>query len=297
MDTEDILRNLINESENEYLDFKKGLYVKANYENLLKDVLAMANAKIDGSRYIIFGVKETAGQEKELFDVKEPVDAATYQELISENIEPQLTCHLNYLTYNNRLLAVLEIVEPKAQPYLLKKKYGNLHKGLCYIRRGSKNDFALLADFDYFYKQGQFEIHILDRFLSATDAESGCATLECSFRNCTEMPITIYKGYLEVWDPQKMRSIHRLFGHSRHIPGADFRLAIPPKEEVTNYFAFGFESSDCLRLEMDEYGHSNLDLNFKLYLIDTLGNEHLGTAENCMVFAKGKFLWKVKARR
>ena len=29
MDT-DILDNLINESENEYLDFKKGLYVKTN---------------------------------------------------------------------------------------------------------------------------------------------------------------------------------------------------------------------------------------------------------------------------
>lgn len=292
-----LLRSLISKSENEYLDFKKGLYVKANYENLLKDVLAMANAKINGSRYIIFGVKETAGQEKELFDVKEPVDAATYQELIFENIEPQLTCHLNYLTYNDYLLAVLEIVEPNSQPYLLKKDYGKLNKGLCYIRRGSKNDFALRVDYDYFYKQGRFEIHILDRFLSATDAESGCATLECSFRNCTDFPITIYKGYLEVWDSQRMRSQHRLFGHSRHIPGADFHLAISPKEEVTNFFAFGFESSDCLRLEMDEYGHSDLDLNFKLYLIDTLGNEYLGEAESCVVFAKGDFLWKVKRRK
>lgn len=291
-----LLKNLLTQSETEYLDFKKGLYVKANYEELIKDVLAMANAKVNGSRYIIFGVKEKAGEKKELFDIKEPVDAATYQELIFENIEPQLTCHLNYLTYNNRLLAVLEIAEPKAQPYLLKKKYGNLHKGFCYIRRGSKNDFALRADFDYFYKQGQFEIHILDRFLSATDAESGCATLECSFRNCTDFPITIYKGYLEVWDTQKMRTQHRLFGHSRHIPGADFRLPISPKEEVINYFTFGFESSDCLRLEMDEYGHSDLDLNFRLYLIDTLGNEYLGTADNGMVFAKGDFLWKVKIK-
>ncbi|OZS77990.1 hypothetical protein CF394_08395 [Tetzosporium hominis] len=292
-----LLKNLLTQSETEYLDFKKGLYVKANYEDLIKDVLAMANAKVNGSRYILFGVKEKVGQEKELFDIKEPVDAATYQELIFENIEPQLTCHLNYLIYNNRLLAVLEIVEPKAQPYLLKKKYGNLHKGLCYIRRGSKNDFAMRADFDYFYKQGSFEIHILDRFLSATDAESGCATLECSFRNCTDFPITIYKGYLEVWDSKRMRTQHRLFGHSRYIPGADFRLPISPKEEVTDYFAFGFESSDCLRLEMDEYGHSDLDLNFKLYLIDTLGNEYLGTANGSMVFARGDFLWKVKIKK
>lgn len=292
-----LLKKLLTHSETEYIDFKKGLYVKANYVDLIKDVLAMANAKVNGSRYIIFGVKEKAGQEKELFDVKDPVDAAIYQELILENIEPQLTCHLNYLTYNNCLLAVLEISEPKSQPYMLKKKYGDLHKGFCYIRRGSKNDFAMRADFDYFYKQGQFEIHILDGCLSATDVKSGCATLECSFRNCTDFPITIYKGYLEVWDSQKMRTQHRLYGNSRHIPGADFRLLISAREEVTNYFAFGFESSDCLRLEMDKYGHSDLDLNFRLYLIDTLGNEYVGTADNVMVLAKGDFLWKVKLKK
>lgn len=227
--------------------------------------MAMANAKINGSRYIITGVKESAHQEKELFSITEPIDAATYQELIFENIEPQLNCELQYLTYKNRLLAVLEIIEPKSQPYILKKDHGKLHKGFCYIRRGSKNDFALRSDYDYFYKQGQFEIHILDGFLGATDAESGCATLECSFRNCTEYPITIYKGILEIWDSQKLRSNHRLFVHSRYIPGADYRLEIPPKTAVTENFKFGFESSDCIRLEMDEFGHTDLKLNFKLF--------------------------------
>ncbi|WP_053597883.1 AlbA family DNA-binding domain-containing protein [Bacillus sp. FJAT-18017] len=289
-----LLGQLLDQTESEHLDFKKGLYVRANYDSLLKDVIAMANAKIIGSRYIIFGVKESAQQEKELFNITEPIDAATYQELIFENIEPQLDCQLHYLTYKNHLLAILEIRDPKCQPYLLKKDYNKLHKGFCYIRRGSKNDFATRSDFDYFYKQGQFEIHILDGYLRAVDAESGCASLECSFRNCTDFPITIYKGFLEVWDSHQLRTQHRLFGHARHIPGADYRLEIPPKAEITMDFRFGFESSDCLRLEMDEYGHSDLDLNFKLYLLDTLGNEYVGKAQDCLVFAKGKFLWKVK---
>lgn len=292
-----LLEQLLVQTESEHLDFKKGLYVKSNYDSLLKDVMAMANAKINGSRYIIFGVKESAKQEKELFNITEPVDSATYQELVFENIEPQLNCELHYLTYKDHLLAILKIVEPKSQPYLLKKDYNKLHKGFCYIRRGSKNDFALRSDFDYFYKLGQFEIHILDGYLRAIDEESGCASLECSFRNCTDFPITIYKGFLEVWDSQKLRSNHRLFGHSRYVSGADYRLEIPPKTAVTEDFRFGFESSDCLRLEMDEYGHSDLDLNFKLYLFDALGNEYVGLAQDCNVFAKGEFLWKVKMKK
>ncbi|MFC4321327.1 hypothetical protein [Litchfieldia salsa] len=71
-------------------------------------------------------------------------------------------------------------------------------------------------------------------------------------------------------------------------------MEIPPKAEITKDFRFGFESSDCIRLEMDEYGHSDLELNFKLYLLDTLGNEYVGKAHDCIVFAKGEFLRKVK---
>lgn len=292
-----LLEELLTTVECDYLDFKSAIYRKEQYEGLLKDVLAMANAHRQGSRYIIMGVKENERNEKQIIGIAETVDAATYQELIFENIEPQLTCHLHYIKYQKQLLAILEITNPKERPYLLKKNYRKLHKGFCYIRRGSKNDFALRSDFDYFYKQGQFEIHILDGYLRAVDATSGCASLECTFRNCTDFPITIYKGFLEVWDSQKLRSQHRLFGHSRYIPGADYRLEIPPKSAITKDFQFSFESSDCLRLEIDEHGYSDLDLNFKLYLIDTLRSKYVGMAQRGEVFAKGEFLWKVKLNK
>ncbi|MCM0624040.1 ATP-binding protein [Lysinibacillus sp. OL1_EC] len=290
------LESLLNQTEHEGLDFKKGLYVKQSYEELLKDVLAMANAKIKGSRYIVFGVKENALQIKEIFELSNPVDAATYQEIVLENIEPQLICNLTYISYQEKRLAILEITEPKEQPYLMKKKYGSLHKGFCYVRKGSKNEHATRADFDYFFKQGQFEIHILDKYLAAVDSESGHASLECSFRNCTEFPISIRSAFLEVWDNKQVRTIHRLYGFDKNHIGADFRLSIPAMTEITDYFAFGFTSNDCLILEMNEYGYTNLPLNFKLYVYDTLDNEYYVEVENCRVMAKGKFLWKINSK-
>ncbi|MEA0564469.1 AlbA family DNA-binding domain-containing protein [Lysinibacillus irui] len=116
----ELLVDLLNQTEHEGLDFKKGFYVKQSYEELLKDVLAMANAKIKGSRYIIFGVKENAQQLKDIFEITNPVDAATYQQIILENIEPQLVCHLIYVNYQEKRITVLEIPEPNEQPYLLK---------------------------------------------------------------------------------------------------------------------------------------------------------------------------------
>ena len=292
--TEELLKFLLNQTEHEGLDFKKGLYVKTNFEDLLKDVLAMANAKIKGTRYIVFGVKEHVQQTKELFEITNPIDAASYQELLLENIEPQIICNLTYIHYENKQLAILEIPEPTEQPYLLKKRYGSLHKGYCYVRKGSKNEHATRADFDYYYKRGEFEILMPDKHLAAVNSEIGCARLECSFRNCTDFPVSIHSGELQIWDNTQIRSRHLLSGFYDAPEYSDFRISISPKEEVNQDFAFSFESSDCLRLEINKYGYTDLNIHFKLILTDTKGNDYIGEANNCSLFAKGKYLWKVK---
>ncbi|KGR88792.1 helix-turn-helix domain-containing protein [Lysinibacillus odysseyi] len=225
-----MLEELLKQTEHESLDFKKGFYGKL--DALLKDVLGMANAKVKGSRYIVFGVKENAQQMKETFELNAPLDAATYQKVILENIEPQLICHLTYVTYQEQCLAILEIPEPTEQPYLMKKQYGSLHKDFCYVRKGSKNEHATRADFDYYYRQGHFEIHILDKYLAAVGPESRHAHLECSFRNCTDFPITIRFGGLEVWHGEQLLTRHRLFGFTNNPVGADFRLPIPLKQKL-----------------------------------------------------------------
>ncbi|WP_066298168.1 AlbA family DNA-binding domain-containing protein [Bacillus sp. FJAT-29937] len=293
----DFLETLLSQNESDHLDFKATLYKKEQYESLLKDVLAMANSKTAGSRYIIMGIKEKEGGQRNIIGITETVDPSNYQQFIFENIEPILSCELNYITYKDTLLAILEIVTPKEQPYILRRQYRSLHKGFCYVRRGATNDFATRADFDYYYKQGRFEMRILDSMLRAVNPDSGCAALECSFRNLTDFPITIQYGILEVWDKNSVRSKHRLFGQNHEIVGAEFHISLPPKSETVADFLFNFESSDCLRLGLNEYGFTDESFQFKLKLVDTTSIEYSITVDNCNVFAKGDFLWKVKFKK
>lgn len=290
-----LLENLLRKNECEMLDFKATLYRKEQYENLLKDILGMANANVSGSRYIIMGVKQKITGDCDIIGLSgEAVDPSIFQQLVIENIEPTIQCELHYLTVQGKLLAILEFISPNQQPYMLKKQFGKLHIGTCYIRKGSTNGYALRHDFDRFYKQQPFEIRILTPILRAVNSESGCAALECSLRNLTDFPITIQYGILEVWDHQDVRSRHRLFGQDKKVIGADFRLYLPPKSEVVGDFLFNFESSDCQRLKLDEYGYTEESFQFSLILVDTAANEYSTTVKDCDVFAKGEFLWKVK---
>ncbi|MBB6218107.1 hypothetical protein HNQ80_004247 [Anaerosolibacter carboniphilus] len=58
----------------------------------------------------------------------------------------------------------------------------------------------------------------------------------------------------------------------------------------------GFESLDCLRLNLDEYGTTDERFIFKLIFMDTYDNEYVAVIEDGFVFAKGTVLWKVQEK-
>ncbi|MEK5038026.1 AlbA family DNA-binding domain-containing protein [Sporosarcina sp. FSL K6-3457] len=290
-----LLEELLTKNESEMLDFKATLYRKEQYEALLKDILGMANANVLGSRYIVMGVKQYTTGESNIIGVSgEAIDSSTFQQLVLENIEPALQSELHYFTFQEKQLAVLEVVTPEEQPYMLKKQYGKLHIGTCYVRKGATNGYALRTDFDRFYMKRPFEIRILHPMLRAVDSDSGCASLECSFRNLTEFPVTIHRGFLEVNGHEGIRSRHLLSGYGRDIPGADYRLYLAPKTEISGDFQFDFTSSDCLRIGLNTDGYTGESLQFTLTLVDTTKIEYSITLDDCDVFAKGEFLWKVR---
>ncbi|WP_113050512.1 hypothetical protein [Paenibacillus polymyxa] len=79
--------------------------------------------------------------------------------------------------------------------------------------------------------------------------------------------------------------------------GADFKLCLPPKSEVVGHLMVGFESSDPLRLNIDEYGICAEKYVFELLLVDARMNRYTATMREAGVFAKGDFLWKVKQQK
>ena len=143
------------EYENEHtgLDFKAIQYKKEKFHELLKDVIAMANADVPGDRLIIVGVKHRPNGEKEFFPILDDgfIDASTYQQLIHENIEPELSILYEPYKYKENLLGILKIQKCNEQPYMLKKDYGKLKKGDCFIRKGTIQMHVSRSDLENIY--------------------------------------------------------------------------------------------------------------------------------------------------
>ena len=57
-----------------------------------------------------------------------------------------------------------------------------------------------------------------------------------------------------------------------------------------------FNSSDCIRLGLDEWGLVAKTFTFELILYDTLDNQYSAKIENGSVYAQGELLWKVKLK-
>jgi predicted HTH transcriptional regulator len=127
-DFDDLIRD---ELENTTLDFKRTQYLKPQYEAFLKDVLSMANAHALGDRHIVCGISLAPGDERMLHGVPrdEMIDAATYQQLVAENIEREL--QLEYVAHetDGLLFGIVRITGCTERPYAMKKEFGPLLQG------------------------------------------------------------------------------------------------------------------------------------------------------------------------
>lgn len=299
MDSNKIIADLVTDGyEREYLDFKAETY--RNNEALIKDIMALANSKYEGKKYIIIGVKDNVDGTREVLGLKQEdlTDQANYQQLILANIEPRINFRFYPVQYNQKILGVFELFENDNPPYMLKKDYNKLKAGYCLVRTGSQQNLATRVDFDDFYSRpGNFEIHVLRPYFSATEVEEGCGFIEMSIRNITNRPITILWGELEVLDNDfTLLSRHSLYGIDT-VVGADFREHMAPNSEKAGFFHFGFSSTDCLRLGLDEDGLTDQTFKFRITFGDTLRKEYSQTIDQGYVHSRGEFLWKVRQKK
>jgi hypothetical protein len=157
------------ENESTYVDFKMSQY--ENKEELLKDVMSMANANIENSkRYIIIGVKHKPDGRREFHPIQanEFRDDSEYQELLRSNIEPEIQFRYIPFEYKGILLGVFEITGCNNRPYVMKKQLNKLEKGVCFIRRGSQNGRAIREDLEVMYEERykrQRELEIKNSYL------------------------------------------------------------------------------------------------------------------------------------
>ncbi len=136
------------ENESIYLDFKREEYKVQEYEKLLKDVMSMANAPINETKYIIIGVKDIPGLDKQFEGLETVTDQANLENIIQENIEPMVKFKYYSYDYKGITLGILEIYGNSNQPYMMKKDYKNLSKGDIWIRKGTRQSRANREDID-----------------------------------------------------------------------------------------------------------------------------------------------------
>ncbi len=58
------------ENENASLAFREQQYLEFEYEELLRDVMGMANADVSGERHVVLGIEQKPGKTRVLVGIK-----------------------------------------------------------------------------------------------------------------------------------------------------------------------------------------------------------------------------------
>ncbi len=110
-------------------------------EELVKEVVGLANADVDGPRNILFGVNGAAVGGSGVVGIPDNVAAELKKahRLISALVEPVLDLAFIYDSVNGKLVGALEIDGCDFGPYFVGQDYSEtLSRGQCWVREGWK---------------------------------------------------------------------------------------------------------------------------------------------------------------
>lgn len=143
------LENLLHSNEGTSLDFKAKQYrfIQAGEEaktELLKDILAFANAWRTETAYILVGVKEVKGGRSEpigLGDNADDLDDAQLQQFVSSKTNTPVEFSYGVYQFESQRIGIFTIPK-QTRPIWLKADYGKLRRKIVYYRNGSSTDEA-----------------------------------------------------------------------------------------------------------------------------------------------------------
>ena len=143
---EQLLNRLRYKSEGPDIDFKSTQYGFAGANDLqksemLKDILAMANAWREGPAYILLGLLDQRPHPAEVVGITSHIDDSTLQEFVNSKVKPKLTFHYEEHLHDDKTVGVITIPKQK-RPFFVSKAYGKLKPNIVYVRRGSSTDEA-----------------------------------------------------------------------------------------------------------------------------------------------------------
>jgi hypothetical protein len=144
--TNELIEQLLNENESSTLDFKGSQYkfIKASEvekSELLKDILAFANAFRRTDAFILIGVKEVKGSRAEVVGTVETLDDASIQQFVNSKTQRPVEFLFETFSFEGKKICIIQISIQERPRYLL-QDFGELKKEKVYIRRGTSTDEA-----------------------------------------------------------------------------------------------------------------------------------------------------------
>lgn len=140
------IEQLLHEEESSSLDFKRDQYIVQGgtadqKSELVKDILAFANAWRRQTAYILIGVEEVRGGRSIPVGVASHLNDHDLQQLVNSKTNRPVTFAYYAYPFHDVQLGVIEIPVQK-RPLYPKNNFGRLAAGSVYIRRGSSTATA-----------------------------------------------------------------------------------------------------------------------------------------------------------
>lgn len=112
-------------------------YGSRGIENFLRDVMAMANASVDGPRYIVVGIDIDAHGNRQIHTISEQDfrGKPAYRSLANDYIEPPLRIRYEPVSLDGKRVGVFEIGHCEDRPYMMRVDFSEtLRRGDAYMR-------------------------------------------------------------------------------------------------------------------------------------------------------------------
>ncbi len=119
------------------LQFRRQPYGSGNVRDFLRDLMALANATVDGHRYIVVGADFDGNGRKKVGGVsdKDFSGKPDYASLAREYIEPELRVKYEPVALDDKQVGVFEIADCRDRPYMMRVDYSeDLRRGDAYMR-------------------------------------------------------------------------------------------------------------------------------------------------------------------
>lgn len=144
------LEELLHEEESSTLDFKRDQYPFAGATDeekseLLKDILAFANAWRRTTAFILVGVEEVKGGRSRPVGVTRHLNDNDLQQFVNSKTNRPVSFAYAAYDLGGEQIGIFEI-PVQSRPVYLKKPFGKLAPSTVYLRRGSSTDTAQLDE-------------------------------------------------------------------------------------------------------------------------------------------------------